>query len=101
MKPRLVAFLAFALLAFSHRLTADDTPVQRRRPGTAAPSVSGDQKQIAFADLIAALNDPNLTKRRMAAQQLGGLGAKATAAVPALLERAQDRQGTGDAGDCR
>jgi HEAT repeat protein len=78
--------------------TADDPPAPAEKKaerrvktirGDDAPKPAAGAEQ-PLSDLIAALKDPKVTKRRQAAAMIGGRGAKAAPAVPALTAAVKD-----------
>src|SRR5690242_8548602 len=97
MKAILAVLLALPLAGLALG-TADDPPapaekkterrVRAARDGDAPKPAAGAEQSLS--DLIAALKDPKLAKRRQAAAQIGGRGAKAAAAVPALTAAVKD-----------
>lgn len=80
MKSVIVAVVAITMSAAG---LAADPPVERPAPRRPKAADGGAEQPIA--DLIAALKDPTAGTRRQAANHLGGCGAKAATAVPALI----------------
>src|SRR4051794_24781894 len=67
-----------------------EAPVRRRAKGEGTEATGPAAKEQSVAELIAALKGPDAKARRAAAQQLGGRGAKAAEAVPALTAALKD-----------